>query len=399
MSAKYDLSWQKFSQHLYLMLKEIYKVEKYSDVTLVSDDQVHFKAHKIVLSACSPVFKKIIDNSPSQHTLIYLRGIQRYELESVLQFMYLGEGQVFQNRIREFIKVAKDLEVKDICEGDVKLKTQEEESTHNANGNNDEKIIDSEDHYQGEENESLNEPRINTDDMEEHEFDYPATTKNHVSPHEGVQCPCNQCDYQAETLDNLQIHIKSEHERIKYKQDKEKDVSVKMEINDDDNVQDREDSKGENKLSSQCSECGVIFNSKGAMLRHYKNKHQGLKFSCDECDKKFADRGYLNKHIQSKHKGIIYPCDLCEYLAPIKASLKRHVLTVHEGIMYPCHQCDYEGSHKSHLRRHIQNVHEGNKFPCSECDYQAQIILDTLQKHIQSKHEMTKDLGKKIENC
>ena len=116
MSAKYDLSWQKFSQHLYLMLKEIYKVEKYSDVTLVSDDQVHFKAHKIVLSACSPVFKNIIDNSPSQHTLIYLRGIQRYELESILQFMYLGEGKIFQNRIREFIRVAKDLEVKDICE-------------------------------------------------------------------------------------------------------------------------------------------------------------------------------------------------------------------------------------------------------------------------------------------
>merc|ERR1711873_89221 len=82
------------------------------DVTLVSDDQTQFKAHKIVLSACSPVFKKIIESNPSQHPLIYLRGIQSYEMESILQFMYLGEGKFYQERMGEFIKVAKDLEVK-----------------------------------------------------------------------------------------------------------------------------------------------------------------------------------------------------------------------------------------------------------------------------------------------
>ena len=74
------------------MFKDLYEEEKHFDVTLVCDDQTQFKAHKIVLSACSPVFKKIIDNNPSQHPLIYLRGIQSYEMESILQFMYLGEG-------------------------------------------------------------------------------------------------------------------------------------------------------------------------------------------------------------------------------------------------------------------------------------------------------------------
>ena len=52
------------------MFKDIYQEEKYLDVTLVSDDQTQFKAHKIVLSACSPVFKYIIDTNPSQHPLI-----------------------------------------------------------------------------------------------------------------------------------------------------------------------------------------------------------------------------------------------------------------------------------------------------------------------------------------
>ena len=114
MAEKYTLNWHTFSEYIKLMFKDLYQEGRYTDVTLVSDDQTQFKAHKIVLSACSPVFKKIIDSNPSQHPLIYLRGIQSYEMESVLQFMYLGEGKFYQERMGEFIKVAKDLEMKDL---------------------------------------------------------------------------------------------------------------------------------------------------------------------------------------------------------------------------------------------------------------------------------------------
>ena len=103
MAEKYTLNWHTFSDHLKLMFKDLYQEGRYTDVTLVSDDQTQFKAHKIVLSACSPVFKKIIDSNPSQHPLIYLRGIQSYEMESILQFMYLGEGKFYHERMREFI--------------------------------------------------------------------------------------------------------------------------------------------------------------------------------------------------------------------------------------------------------------------------------------------------------
>ena len=126
MTDKYTLNWYTFSEHLQLMLKDLYEEKSNSDVTLVCDDQIQFKAHKIVLSACSPVFKKIIDNNPSQHPLIYLRGIQSYEMESILQFMYLGEGKFYQERMGEFIKVAKDLEVKEISKG-VEMPGEEED--------------------------------------------------------------------------------------------------------------------------------------------------------------------------------------------------------------------------------------------------------------------------------
>merc|ERR1719507_93681 len=115
--SKSNLTWKSFSDHLRLMFKDLYEEERLTDLTLVCDDQTQFKAHKIVLGACSPVFKKIIDNNPSQHPLIYLRGIQCQEMESILQFMYLGEGRLYYKRMGEFIKVAKDLEVKKISEG------------------------------------------------------------------------------------------------------------------------------------------------------------------------------------------------------------------------------------------------------------------------------------------
>merc|ERR1719219_1282991 len=131
MAENYNFSWQQFLEHLRHLSQQLYHEGEYSDVTLVSDDQTQFKAHKFVLSACSPVFKKIIDNNPSQHPLIYLRGIQSYEIESILQFMYLGEGRFYYERMGEFLKVAKDLEVKEISKG-VEMQNGEEDVTEDT---------------------------------------------------------------------------------------------------------------------------------------------------------------------------------------------------------------------------------------------------------------------------
>ena len=66
---KYNLNWHTYSDHLKEMLHEMMKSNELTDVTLVCDDKRQFKAHKIVLSACSSVFKSIINDLP--HDLIY----------------------------------------------------------------------------------------------------------------------------------------------------------------------------------------------------------------------------------------------------------------------------------------------------------------------------------------
>ena len=113
MEEKFNLTWHTFSSHGQELIKNLLDTQKFTDVTLISDDQQQYRVHKFILSACSTVFEKILTNSPF-NTSIYLRGIHHEELESILQFIYLGEATFFHERMNEFLKVAKDLDIKEI---------------------------------------------------------------------------------------------------------------------------------------------------------------------------------------------------------------------------------------------------------------------------------------------
>ena len=111
---KFNLTWHTYTDHLREMLHDMMSSNELTDITLVSEDKKKFKAHKVVLSACSSVFKGIISDTFLSSPIIYLRGIQSFEIESILQFIYLGEATFYQERMDEFINVAKSLEINEI---------------------------------------------------------------------------------------------------------------------------------------------------------------------------------------------------------------------------------------------------------------------------------------------
>ena len=111
---KLNITWHTFTNHYRDMLQDLMNSNEFTDLTLVSDDRKYFKAHKIVLCASSPVLKNIINDNPSSSPLIYLRGVHSQEVESILQFVYLGKATFYRDRINEFLKVAKSLEIKEI---------------------------------------------------------------------------------------------------------------------------------------------------------------------------------------------------------------------------------------------------------------------------------------------
>ena len=132
---KYTLKWkwQGYPDHLRGMMQEMMTSENFSDVTLVTDDKKAIKAHRSVLSACSPVFTNIFQlESQNSHPVLYLRGIQYSEMESILQFMYLGEAKFYKERMDEFILVAKNLEVKELSKGIEHIASQSEDMIEEA---------------------------------------------------------------------------------------------------------------------------------------------------------------------------------------------------------------------------------------------------------------------------
>ena len=92
-----------FNKDLVSSLSDYFTNTSLTDVTLVSDEQIPFKAHKFVLSASSPVMKDLLLSNPHSHPLIYLRGVKQQELLSILQFVYFGEANVHNNQIKKFL--------------------------------------------------------------------------------------------------------------------------------------------------------------------------------------------------------------------------------------------------------------------------------------------------------
>ena len=101
----FGLAWNSFHSHLAYTFCDLLTTNTFSDVTLVTDDQKHFNAHKFVLSACSPFFKNILLSNPHPNPLLYLRGVSKHDLECILQFMYLGETRINYDSVDIFLKL------------------------------------------------------------------------------------------------------------------------------------------------------------------------------------------------------------------------------------------------------------------------------------------------------
>ena len=112
----YNVKWNTFSEHMGDILFQMLNSKYLTDVTLVCDDKEKLYAHKIVLAACSNAFKQFITDLPEgTSSVIYLKGIQFKEMNSILEFMYSGKTEIKNNGIEKLYDVARNLEVIEIC--------------------------------------------------------------------------------------------------------------------------------------------------------------------------------------------------------------------------------------------------------------------------------------------
>ncbi|CAG9858787.1 unnamed protein product [Phyllotreta striolata] len=112
---QYSLRWNDFHSSILSSFRHLRDEEDFVDVTLACDG-CSFTAHKVVLSACSPYFKRLLKANPCQHPIVILRDVQEKDMESLLRFMYNGEVHIGQERLTDFIKTAQMLQVRGLAD-------------------------------------------------------------------------------------------------------------------------------------------------------------------------------------------------------------------------------------------------------------------------------------------
>ena len=198
---KSHLNWFQYTDHLREMLQDLMKSSDLTDITIVCDDKRYLRAHKVVLGACSPFFKGIVNDLP-HNSMVYLKGIQSEEMQKCIEFMYLGQATLYQGKMDKFLEAANNLEIKEISKNIVFDMSEKIDDVWGGDGGGcelSEKKITS--------TKSLKCP-----DCDKEFTNIQNMNLHHDSMHKGRKFMCSQCHYQASHKHHLQTHIATAHE-------------------------------------------------------------------------------------------------------------------------------------------------------------------------------------------
>ena len=211
--------------------------------------------------------------------------------------------------------------------------------------------------------------------------------------HGVVKYSCNECHFQASSLDEIGAHIESTHINLccpqcQYETTTEESLHLHAQTH-------------EFVILSQsqlkCPKCDFKTSNKFYLPDHIKDVHEGEeKYTCNQCEKQFRLKGRLTQHITKKHGGVKYPCNLCGIEVTMKKNLRKrvynniylrkHMKEIH-GVSFACPQCEFvtKSDRSEILKRHMR-THEGVRCHYNRCEFRAKEQVK-LQRHIEEKHK------------
>lgn len=266
-ASRFEISWKSFETHLKQSNRDFYQDLNFSDVTLVSDDLVENQAHRLVLSACSPVFRKLlISTASAKHPLLYLKGVKDDQLKSILEFVYFGSTKLDEDKVDDFVKAGQELQIKDLTQ-----------NSENIGGENIQLEV---------------EPAYEMSDQQEEEANN-------------------------SQLDEIRQEgtVKSRTPKIL----KTESLTV------------REEQKSKEPVLKEfsCEVCKATFKVKDKMLRHKIEAHD-RKFACEHCDYVAKQRSHLKRHSIKIHEKENLQCNFCDYVAKELHYLTIHKNLIHD---------------------------------------------------------------------
>ena len=107
--------WQNYEEGLKSMFSVMREDGDFADVTLACEDE-SIKAHQVVLSASSLFFRNLLKTLSHPHPIVYMRGVKADHLSALLDFIYLGNTEITQDLISDFLLLAEELRVEGLSE-------------------------------------------------------------------------------------------------------------------------------------------------------------------------------------------------------------------------------------------------------------------------------------------
>jgi len=285
MEEKSHIKFDSFSDHLAGAFRNFVEEGHFYDVTLVSDDQKQFKAHKVILSAFSPVLKTLLVNNPHSHPLLYLRGMKERNIQAILDYIYFGETKIHLENVNEFLNASKDFGITDARS---EQKEKEQHVLKNIEFVKEEsKISESSDQFKTPQ--KIDSIRNMT----------PGNPELNVMEAEFVLEPSEFEHYGTSELSNKVEHKGSEEEIAR--------------------------------SAFECDQCDKKFRLQGTLATHINSVHLGVRYPCKLCHKTFTQPQHLKSHIKVVHEKIKrFFCTVCDYKDYYKTKLQNHIKNRHE---------------------------------------------------------------------
>ncbi|XP_076222207.1 uncharacterized protein LOC116434039 isoform X27 [Nomia melanderi] len=85
------------------------------DCTLAAEGK-YLKAHKVVLSACSPYFEGLLSQHYDKHPVFILKDVKFKELKAMMDYMYRGEVTISRDQLAALVNAAESLQIKGLSE-------------------------------------------------------------------------------------------------------------------------------------------------------------------------------------------------------------------------------------------------------------------------------------------